>query len=128
MNQSTLNGLIRNPYRWSPYLPALSRALETTVEYLVGETDDPDDKALAPPPPPAVHHVMLAVALPPERALARMFDVMLEALPPELGRQEQARLLAEWLPASLGQLKDLLPPLAANASRTMVDADYGSQS
>lgn len=45
MRQSTLNGLIRKPYRWSPYLTALARALETTVEYLVGEVDHPEESA-----------------------------------------------------------------------------------
>lgn len=49
MQQSTLNGLINKPYRWSPFLPKIARELRTTVDYLAGETDDPD--ADAPPEP-----------------------------------------------------------------------------
>lgn len=43
MRQSTLNGLIRKPYRWSPYLTAIARALQTSVEYLVGEVEHPEE-------------------------------------------------------------------------------------
>ena len=116
MGQSTLSGLIRKPYRWSPHLPAIARSLRTTVDYLVGDVDDPDEGAPPPPPvpvAPAVLHVMLPVALPSERALARMFEGLLRVMPPGADLAEQARLLAKRLPIGLSQLRDLLPESAA---------------
>lgn len=108
IGQSTLNGLIRNPYRWSPHLTKIARALQTTVEFLTGEIDDPD--AGAPPPSPAAPQVvMLGVVLPPERALARMFEALLAGMPDGADRDEQALLLARRLPTGLAQLRDLLP-------------------
>ncbi len=49
--QTTLNGLINSPYRWSPHLPKIARHLHTTVDYLVGDIDDPAAGA-APAPTP----------------------------------------------------------------------------
>lgn len=113
ISQSTLNGLINNDYRWSPHLPALARALKTSVEYLTGDNDDPDANAPAPVlQDPPVHHVLLAVALPTERALAQMFEAFLEiveAFPDRPDTEETARLFAQWLPIGLSQLRDLLP-------------------
>lgn len=63
---------------------------------------------------------MMAVALPSQHALARMFDAMLEALPPEARRDEQADLMARWLPTALAQLRDLLPP---GTSAPMLDRE-----
>lgn len=108
VGQSTLSGLIRKPYRWSPYLVQIARALHTSVEYLTGETEDPD--ANAPPPPASAPQVVLmGVMLPPERALARMFEGLLAGIDPRVPRGEQALLLAQRLPTGLSQLRDLLP-------------------
>lgn len=111
--QSTLNGLINNDYRWSPHLPALARELRTTVEYLTGVIDDPDQNAPRPEPVVApVQHVTMSVAMPSERALSRMFESFLEiieAFPDQPDLEETARLLAQWLPIGLAQLRDLLP-------------------
>lgn len=112
MKQSTLNGLINSDYRWSPHLPAIARALQTTVEYLIGDTNDPDANIPPAPPPADVQLVTMTIALPGEQYLARMFDAMLELLdelPDKPDRDERARLLARWLPTGLSQLRDLLP-------------------
>ena len=104
VRQSTLNGLIRKPYRWSPYLPRLARELGTTVQYLVGDTDDPDKNAAPPPPPPRHQLVTMQVLLPSEAALTRMFQGFLLSLEVE-GAAELAPELAKLLPSGLGQLR-----------------------
>jgi len=113
MRQSTLNGLIRKPYRWSPYLTKIARELQTTVEYLSGETDDPDDNAPPAPAPPAIQQVMMPVSLPSENALADMFEGLLMTLhqfQPILGwnLDELGRELAQLLPTGLSQLQGRL--------------------
>jgi hypothetical protein len=131
MNQSTLNGLVRNPYRWSPYLPALARALQTTVEYLVGETDDPDENAPAPPQAPTMQMVMMPVALPNEAALKQMFAAMLSSAVDETGRQLEgdalAHDLAMLLPSALGNLRgpliEMPPALTDTPPAQPGDAD-----
>lgn len=109
MRQSTLNGLIRNPYRWSPYLTKIARALQTTVEYLIGEANDPDENAPPPPPAAVIQLVTLQVALPSEAALARMYEGLLRPLDRAMPVAELARILAKRLPSGLSQLVDLLP-------------------
>lgn len=49
------------------------------------------------------------VALPPERALAQMFEGLLMAMDRQLPLAEQGKLLAQRLPIGLSQLTDLLP-------------------
>jgi transcriptional regulator with XRE-family HTH domain len=109
MRQSTLNGLIRKPYRWSPYLVQIAKALDTTVEYLTGDTNDPATDAPAPLPAPRYQAVTLQVLLPGERALARMFEGLLRSMDLTASVDEQALLLAKRLPIGLSQLRDLLP-------------------
>ncbi len=113
MRQSTLNGLIRKPYRWSPYLAKIARELQTTVEYLSGETDDPNDNAPPPPAPPVIQQVMMPVSLPSENALADMFEGLLLTIhefQPILGwkMDELGRELAQLLPTGLSQLQERL--------------------
>jgi transcriptional regulator with XRE-family HTH domain len=118
MKQSTLSGIIRRPYRWSPHLPRLARELQTTVDYLVGDIDDPDESAPPPPPAPTFQFVTLQVALPSEPALARMFEGLLRTLDRSRPLDEQALLLAQRLPIGLSQLRDLIPtpPMPAAAA------------
>jgi phage repressor protein C with HTH and peptisase S24 domain len=47
--QTTINNLVRGDARSSSYLHKIARVLDTTVDYLAGETDDP--AAGAPPAP-----------------------------------------------------------------------------
>ena len=103
MRQSTLNGLIRKPYRSSPYLGQIARALQTSVEYLMGESGDPDLNGTLPPAPQVV---MMGVVLPPARSLARMFEGLLDGIDDRATKAERARLLAERLPIGLAQLRD----------------------
>jgi hypothetical protein len=108
VKQSTLNGLINRPYRWSPHLVRIATALHTSVAYLTGEIDDPDAGASMPPPPGPIV-VTMGVVLPPERALARMFEALLAGIDRKAPVDEQALLLAQRLPIGLSQLRDLLP-------------------
>lgn len=106
--QTTMNGLIHGSQRSTPHLIRIAQALQTSPAFLTGETDDPD--AGAPPPPsPEPQVVMLGVILPPERALAQMFEGLLEGLDRAAPVDEQALLLAQRLPIGLSQLRDLLP-------------------
>ncbi|WP_267397618.1 MULTISPECIES: helix-turn-helix transcriptional regulator [unclassified Sphingomonas] len=132
MRQSTLNGLIRKPYRWSPYLVAIARALHTSVEYLTGDTNDPNEGAPPPRPAPLVQHVMLPVALPSENALARMFEGLLEVADCSAGKAALARELAQLLPTGFSQLRGPLLeaanyPSPATAAADLAIADQGQQ-
>lgn len=100
IGQSTMSGLIRKPYRWSPYLTKIARALETSVEYLLGETDDPELGAPQPSPAPRLQHVTMPVALPTEDALADGFEAVL-SVSEDMDRAELARELAKQLPGLL---------------------------
>lgn len=127
LRQSTINGIIAGEQRSTTKLHLIARELRTTPDYLSGETDDPDLNA-PPPAPPGPQIVMMGVVLPPERALARMFEALLAGLPPEADRDEQALLLAQRLPIGLAQLRDLLPeqvtPARASApALAMSDAE-----
>lgn len=113
VTQATIYKLVSGRGYGSKYLHLIARELSTSPAYLTGEIDNP--AVDAPQPAPAkldVHHVMMAVALPSERALSRMFESFLEiieAFPDQPDLEETARLLAQWLPIGLSQLRDLLP-------------------
>lgn len=108
MSQPAINALIAGRSRSSTHLHKIARELQTTPAYLSGETDDPASDL--PPPPPAPVRIMLEVVLPPEQALARMFEGLLRMMPDDATLDERARLLARRLPIGLSQLRDLLPP------------------
>lgn len=57
---------------------------------------------------PAVDASPGEVSLPPERALAEMFEALLTGID-QLTKAEKARLLAQRLPSGLSQLRDLMP-------------------
>lgn len=98
--QTTMNGLIKRPYRWSPHLSRLARELGTTVPYLTGETDDPDLNAPLPPSEPRIQHVSLPVALPNELALVDAFRALL-MVSRRMNEDELAHELAKRLPTLL---------------------------
>lgn len=110
--QSTMNTLINSDARWSPHLTRIARVLRTTVDFLVGETDDPDENAPPPAPEPMIQHVMMPVALPSENALARMFEGLLEAVDRSAPVDALARELAQLLPTGLSQLQGRLVEVA----------------
>jgi phage repressor protein C with HTH and peptisase S24 domain len=58
INQSTINGLIKGDQRSSSHLHKIARHLETSVDYLTGETDDPASEA-----PPAPTRAQMAQLL-----------------------------------------------------------------
>lgn len=102
--QSTMNGLIKSDYRWSPHLVRIARELRTTVAYLAGEVDDPSDGASPPPPKPTTQIVTMPMLLPGEDALTRMFLGVLKASP-GMKEDELARELAKTLPTVLQLLR-----------------------
>ena len=107
VGSTTINGLVRGDARWSPHLFKIARALNTSAEYLVGETEDAETSA--PASGSAVQFVTMQVAWPEERALARMFEGLLRSMDLTAPVDEQALLLAKRLPIGLSQLRDLLP-------------------
>jgi hypothetical protein len=118
-----MNGLINGPSRWSPHLARIARALGTTVEYLIGETDDPEENAPPPQAEPGVTAIMMPMVLPPVAALKRMFDGMLTLVDQDATPDEQALQLAEMLPTALSRVRDLhfgsparLVPIEATSS------------
>lgn len=68
VSQATIAGLISGRSSGSKHLHAIARELQTTPQYLTGETDDPTEGAL-PAPTPAMIAEQLDVALVPELAL-----------------------------------------------------------
>jgi hypothetical protein len=65
----------------------------------------------------------MQVALPPERALARMFEALLRMMPEDADLDERALLLARRLPVGLSQLRDLMPVGTAVASAAPAPAE-----
>lgn len=118
ITQGTIAGLISGRSRSSSHLHKIARALRTTPAYLEGEIDDPAEDATAPPPIPPIHLVTMQVALPPERALARMFEGLLRVMDRAAPLDEQALLLAQRLPIGLSQLQNLLPAEVTPADAT----------
>lgn len=119
VGQSTLSGLIRKPYRWSPYLVQIARALDTTVEYLTGEADNPEAE-VSPLSPPSSQQVMMPVTLPTENALADMFEGLLLAIDRTQSVDEVARELAQLLPTGLLRLQGPLVELPRPPRRQKV--------
>lgn len=131
--QSTVSTIINGDGRWSPHLARIARVLSTTVDYLTGETDDPDVGA-PPPLPPVLNHIMMPVALPSENALARMFEGLLEVADRSAPTAELARELAQLLPSGLLQLRGrltelapMVPPRRAEVAEALATEDRGRQ-
>ncbi len=128
LRQPTINALVRGTSQSSVHLHKIARALGTTVDYLTGETDDPDENA--PPPAPAgATAIMMPMVLPPTPALKRMFDGMLKLVDQGATSDEQALQLAEMLPIALSRVRDLhfgspghLVPIEPTASDDAVPA------
>lgn len=112
-SQQAISRLESGEVRESKRLHRIAEEVGTTTAYLTGKTDDPDEGAPPPPPPPAIQYVTMPIALPSERALARMFEGLLRTIAQEAGGEltmdEQAQQLAQLLPIGLSQLQDLLP-------------------
>lgn len=104
INQSTVAALLAGRSRSSSHLHLISRALETSTAYLVGEIDDPSENAPVPRPQPVVQHITMQVALPSENALAEMYAGQLRAFA-RLEGDELARALAKRLPKALARLQ-----------------------
>lgn len=127
--QQTIYKLISGASRGSAHLHRIARELATTPAYLTGETDDPSAGA-QPLPPPGPTVIMMGVVLPPERALAQMFEGLLRAIDLTVPVDALARELAELLPTGLSQLQGPLhtiaddpPPARAAAAATLASAD-----
>lgn len=137
VKQPTISRIAKGEQRSTARLDHLAQIVQTTPAYLTGETDDPSPNAapnpsfdrverelvlglrelqpgdraallriansLRPPPPPER-------ALPPEGALADMFEALLMGMDRTKPLDEQALLLAQRLPIGLSQLKGLIPP------------------
>ena len=120
--QATIYKLVKGESYGSKYLHVIARELGTTPAYLTGEIDDPD--AGAPPPQPArPARIMLEVGLPPENALAKMFEALLRMMPDDADLDERALLLARRLPIGLSQLRDLIPAGSAAGPSALAAAE-----
>lgn len=116
VKQPTISRLVHGEQQSSVHLHKIARVLNTTPEYLSGESDDPERGNGSTQPPEVTQFLHLAVALPSERALAQMFEGMLEIIaeyPQQPDLEATARLLAHWLPTGLSQLRDLMPEYRA---------------
>lgn len=118
LSQPTIGKLEAGISSGSSHIHRIARSLDTTPAYLTGETDNPDENAPPPPPAPIIHHVMMAVALPSEAALARMFLGLLKTSKSAQSMDEQALLLAKRLPNALSQLRDMIPDTGPTALPT----------
>ncbi|OJY65505.1 MAG: hypothetical protein BGP16_12830 [Sphingobium sp. 66-54] len=103
----------------SPKLYQIARALETSVEFLIGESDDASPQRVAEgrggyrAEPLAktgrVQYVSMAVAMPNENALADMMESLLALVPENATRVEAARILAQRLPAGFAAIGPVQP-------------------
>ena len=124
VSQQNIGHLLSGNAQGSKRLHLIARELQTTPAYLSGEIDDPAEGA--PPPPPAQPiRVMMEVVLPPETALAEMFEALLSGIDPAASLAERAQLLAQRLPIGLSQLRDLRPSATRGPARRRerVEAD-----
>lgn len=103
-----MSGLINGPSRWSPHLPKLARALGTSVEYLLGEVDDPEENALPPLPEADFQTVTLEVMFPSQPALEQMFAGLLLASE-GMSTDELAHELSVQLPKALALARSARP-------------------
>ena len=108
VKQPTISRLVKGDQYSTTRIRKLAEVLRTTPAYLEGIVDDPDEGAPPPPPVPAIQYVTMQIALPPEPALAEMFEGLLSGID-ELPKGELARHLARRLPTGLSRMRDLLP-------------------
>lgn len=109
ISQQAVGKIVKGETHNSAHLVRLARALRTTPEYLLGETDDPmPGKGFYAPrvEAPAMQFVSMQVALPAEDALVRMFEELLRPLDRNLPPADLARALARGLPAGLARIRD----------------------
>lgn len=110
ISQQAVGKIVKGETHNTAHLVRLARALQTTPEYLLGETDDPTPgKGFYAPrvEAPAMQFVSMRVALPAEEALTRMFEDVLRPLDRNMPLADLARALARRLPAGLAQLREL---------------------
>lgn len=108
ITQGAISKILQGKTANSRHLPRIAHHLGASLPWLLGETDDPEADQPA-PTVPVVHFVTMQVALPSERALARMFEGLLRSMDLSAPVDVQAQLLAKRLPIGLSQLRDLLP-------------------
>lgn len=110
VTQGAISQILLGKTHRSKFLPEIAEELGVSMRWLAGEDVSRDPTVPLPPrPQPALNVVMMGVAMPPEYALARMFEGLLAGIDPKAPRDEQALLLAQRLPIGLSQLRDLLP-------------------
>lgn len=126
ITQGAISKILQGKTANSRHLPRIAHYLNASLPWLLGETDDPEADQLA-PTAPVVHFVTMQVALPSERALARMFEGLLRSMDLSAPVDAQALLLAKRLPIGLSQLCDLLPdPGPTGHVATAVPADLAT--
>jgi transcriptional regulator with XRE-family HTH domain len=126
VSQQAVGKLVGGKTRSTSYIADFARELRTTVAYLTGEIDDPDEGAPPPLPKPTAQVVTMQVLLPDTRALQRMFLGVLKASE-GLSQEALAHELALLLPKGLALLQGPLvfaetadagdPPAAVEAER-----------
>lgn len=115
ITQGAISKILQGKTANSRHLPRIAHHLGASLPWLLGETDDPEADQPA-PAAPVVQFVTMQVALPSERALARMFEGLLRSMDLSAPVDAQALLLAKRLPIGLSQLRDLLPDMAPAAA------------
>ncbi len=123
ITQGAVSKILQGKTANSRHLPRIALHLGASLPWLLGETEDPQLNQPA-PSAPVVHFVTMQVALPSERALARMFEGLLRSMDLSAPVDAQALLLAKRLPIGLSQLRDLLPdpgPTAAAPAERPAD-------
>lgn len=110
VTQGAISAILLGNTQRSKYLPEIADALGISLAWLRGaDVPRPTVRAASSVGQSTTAPILLQVLLPPERALARMFEGLLRVMPPEMPLAEQALLLAQRLPIGLSALRDLLP-------------------
>lgn len=125
VTQGAISQILLGKTLRSKFLPEIADVLGVSLRWLAGDDVDRDPRApVVPRAQPAIQVVMMGVAMPPERALARMFEALLAGIDPQIPRAEQALLLAQRLPIGLSHLRDLLPE-SVKSSSAQAQEDVG---
>ena len=106
VTQPTIFKLVSGGGYSSKHLHRIARELATTISYLTGEIDDPDEGAPPALPEPRSQALMMRVEFPSENALAAMFEAQLRVYG-SLQGAELARALAKRLPKAIARLQEV---------------------
>jgi len=124
--QPTIYSLIHRNKVGSKHLHKIARVLQTSPDYLTGDTDDPDENAPPPPLDPGFQPMTFEVLFPSQPALEQMFAGLLMASE-GMSLDELAHELSVQLPKALALAQSARPSPLPYRRATPEGASEGSR-